>query len=399
MKYLLSILFFIVAKLAVSQPLSQEVIDFGTNPGNLSLFYYTPQNAKPGRPLVVVLHGCSQGANAVAELTGWNKLADKYGFYVAYPQQHFPNNPSHCFNWFKKNEIERGKGESESIKQMVDYMLKKFQLNSDSVFVTGLSAGAAMSVVMIATQPGMFKAAAVFAGGPYKPGTNIFTSSGSMVWGVNKTPEEWKELVWRENPAFKTKYPKVFVYHGTTDPVVNVRNAYELLEQWTCLHKTDTIPDIVDSAYLEKRDIMRLAYLNKENDEVVVFYKINNMGHAIPVDPGQCGNQGGKAGIFGTIKNFYATYYAACDFGLVPDWKTQRPAVIAVNGSATEFKVKEKSAVNYEWILNNACEAKSDKNRSSITVSFKNPEGKLFLKEKTSEGCIYYHQPINAKAK
>ncbi|HRD39234.1 MAG TPA: PHB depolymerase family esterase, partial [Bacteroidia bacterium] len=145
-------------------------MDFGTNPGNLSLFYYIPKSARPNAPLVLVLHGCSQGANAVAELTGWNKLADDYGFCVAYPQQHFPNNPSHCFNWFKKNEIERGNGECESIKQMVEYMQKKFSISKDSVFVTGLSAGAAMSVVMIATQPAIFKAAAIFAGGPYKPG-------------------------------------------------------------------------------------------------------------------------------------------------------------------------------------------------------------------------------------
>ena len=34
--------------------------------------------------MVVVLHGCSQGANSAAQLTGWNNLADEYGFYVLY---------------------------------------------------------------------------------------------------------------------------------------------------------------------------------------------------------------------------------------------------------------------------------------------------------------------------
>lgn len=124
MRLLHILIFTFLLKAAVSQPLSNEVMDFGTNPGNLSLFYYIPKSARANAPLVLVLHGCSQGANAVAELTGWNKLADTYGFCVAYPQQHFPNNPSHCFNWFKKNEIERGNGECESIKQMVEYMQK-----------------------------------------------------------------------------------------------------------------------------------------------------------------------------------------------------------------------------------------------------------------------------------
>lgn len=383
---------------AISQPLSSEIMDFGTNPGNLSLFYYAPPNAKPNIPMVVVLHGCSQGATAVAELTGWNKLAEEYGFYVMYPQQHFPNNPSHCFNWFKKNEIERGNGECESIKQMVDYMTKKFEINKSEVFVTGLSAGAAMGVVMIATQPAMFKAAAIFAGGPYKPGSNIFTSSGTMVWGVNKTPEQWKDLVWRENPAFKDKYPKVYVYHGTSDPVVNVRNASELVEQWTALHKTDTIADRIDSVYLGAKGITRLAYLNKENEEAVVFYKINDMGHAIPIGPGNCKNQGGKSGIFATNKNYYSTYYAACEFGLIPDWKITGPSEIVPEQKNIVFKVNVKPQANYEWLLPEGCTITGNKNSNSVLVNWNKSDGKIVLKE-TVSGCTFYHAPIHVKVK
>ncbi len=383
----------------VCQPLSQEIMDFGTNPGNLSLFYYAPKNAQPGKPLVVVMHGCSHGANAVAELTGWNQLADKYGFYVAYPQQHFPNNPSHCFNWFKNNEIERGKGECESIRQMVEFMIKKFQLNKDSVFVTGLSAGAAMSVVMIATQPGMFKVAAIFAGAPYKPGNNIFSSSGSMVWGVNKTPDEWKELVWRENPAFKGKYPKTIVFHGTADPVVNIKNAHETIEQWTALHKTDTIPDRIDSAFIGKRDIERLAYLNTTDEEVVVFYRIHKMGHAIPVDPGSCNNQGGKSGLFGTIKNFYGTFYAACEFGLVPDWEIQGPPIVKANSENIELKVSSNTGSVYKWEITGNGILKENKNSNIITVSFKNSDCKVSVLEKGADGCLYKRKPLYIKVK
>lgn len=383
----------------VSQPLSDEIMNFGSNPGNLSLFYYAPKNAKPGSPMVAVLHGCSQGAAAVAELTGWNKLADEYGFYVMYPQQHFPNNPSHCFNWFKKNEIEKGNGECESIKQMVDYMVKKFAIDQQKIFITGLSAGAAMSVVMIATQPQMFKAAAIFAGGPYKPGSNIFTSSGTMIWGVNKTPEEWKELVWRENPAFKGKYPKVIVYHGNKDPVVNIRNAKELIEQWTCLHKTDTVPSYTDSLYLGKRDIVRLAYNDKDHNESVVFYAINEMGHAIPVDPGNCKNQGGKSGIFATIKNYYSTFYTACDFGLIPDWEISGTKIVSSGQKGISFSVEPKKDSNFEWKLPEGCEIIQGKNSNSITVNWGNKEGIVFLTETDVNGCKNYHSPLRVKLK
>lgn len=398
-KFVFILLLFLGTKAVFTQPLSEEIMNFGSNPGNLSLFYYAPKNIQPNAPMVTVLHGCSQGAAAVAELTGWNKLADEYGFYVMYPQQHFPNNPSHCFNWFKKNEIERGNGECESIKQMVEFMQKKFSINDKKIFITGVSAGAAMSVVMCATQPQMFSAAAIFAGGPYKPGSNIFASSGTMIWGVNKTPEEWKELVWRENPAFKGKYPKIIVYHGTKDPVVNIRNAQELVEQWTCLHKADTIPDAVDSTYLGKRDIMRVSYNDKENNEAVVFYKVNDMGHAIPVDPGNCKNQGGKSGIFATIKNYYSTYYTACDFGLIPGWKINGDANATAGQTNLIFSVETQMDCVFSWKLPAGCKITSGENSNSITVSWGNKEGTVQLVEKHNNGCYMHHSPLQIKLK
>ena len=60
-----------------------ELKKFGTNPGNLKMFVHIP-NSKQGtssKPLVVVLHGCSQSAESIAAQTGWNKLSDQYGFY------------------------------------------------------------------------------------------------------------------------------------------------------------------------------------------------------------------------------------------------------------------------------------------------------------------------------
>lgn len=349
--------------------------------------------------MVVVLHGCSQGATAAAQLTGWNNLADEYGFYVLYPQQHFPNNPSHCFNWFKNNEIERGKGECESIKEMVDHMNNNFSIDKERVFVTGLSAGAAMSVVMIATQPGMFKAAAIFAGGPYKPGGNIFSSSISMTGALGKTPEQWKELVWQQNPAFKGQYPKVYVFHGRNDPVANIRCSYELVEQWTCLHKTDTIPDENDEAYLGNKDINRLSYKNKNDEEVVVFYRFTDMGHALPVDPGYCNNQGGKSGLFGNNKKFYSTFYTACEFGLVPDWKINGPAEVEANQKNIIFSIEAKPDYTYNWILPEGCEIVGEKNKNEITVNWGKNAGTVKLEELSANACKYFHEPLKVKIK
>jgi feruloyl esterase len=397
MKRLYSISLFLFSLATLAQDL-KEIEYFGSNPGNLSLFYYAPKNPGANMPLVVVLHGCSQGAKAVAELTGWSKLADEYGFYVLYPQQHVPNNPSHCFNWYKKNEIERGKGECESIRQMTAHMIKNFTIDTTRVFVTGLSAGAAMSVVMIATQPSMFKAAAIFAGGPYKPGSNIFSSSGSMVWGVNKTPEQWKELVWQQNPAFKGTYPRVLIFHGEKDPIVNVRSADEIIKQWTCLHKTDTLPDRIDTAYAGAQDVNRITYKNNHGDEVVTFYRIKDMGHAIPVNPGPCKNQGGKSALFATDKKFYSTYYTACEFGLVPDWEISGPKEIA-EGTSVSYSVQPQKDYSYSWQIPAGAKISGISNSNAVTVIWGTSPGTIKLEKVGPDGCRYYHAPLEVKIK
>jgi hypothetical protein len=264
-----------------------------------------------------------------------------------------------------------------------------------------MSAGAAMSIVMIATQPELFKAAAVFAGGAYKPGDNILSSTGSMIWGVNKTPEEWRELVWQQNPAFKGKYPRVLIFHGKNDPVVNVSNAQEIVEQWTSLHKTDTIPDLIEPNYLGTNDIMRCGYFNKEQDEVVVFYKINDMGHALPVDPGECGNQGGRTALFATDKTFYSTFYTACEFGLVPDWEIKGPKEIDA-ASKVKFSIPtvgQKKAFINTWKFPEDCKVVGDDTGTTLELIWGKTPGIVTLEEIAPNGCRYYHKGLHVKVK
>lgn len=64
-----------------------EVTGFGTNPGNLRMFVYIPDNLQTASPLVVALHGCSQTASAYDDETGWIKFADEWGFALLLPEQ------------------------------------------------------------------------------------------------------------------------------------------------------------------------------------------------------------------------------------------------------------------------------------------------------------------------
>ena len=93
---------------------------FGSNPGDLAGRLYAPNSMLERAPLVVVLHGCTQTAEAYARGAGWIKAADDHGFAVLLPEQKRANNPNLCFNWFSSRDARRDRGEALSIVQMVE---------------------------------------------------------------------------------------------------------------------------------------------------------------------------------------------------------------------------------------------------------------------------------------
>ena len=123
----------------------REVHGFGSNPGALRMFTYLPAGLADQSALVVVLHGCAQTAASYEYGAGWSTLAERYGFALLLPEQQRANNPNGCFNWFQPGDTRRGQGEALSIRQMVDKMLLDHGIDGRRVYVTGLSAGGAMT--------------------------------------------------------------------------------------------------------------------------------------------------------------------------------------------------------------------------------------------------------------
>jgi poly(3-hydroxybutyrate) depolymerase len=121
------------------------VSSFGNNPGALAMYSYTPANLPANAPLVVALHGCTQTANDYFSHSGWPELADQYGFAVVFPQQPTSNNSLQCFDWWTPSDDGRDVGEAASVKSMVDYEKAHLSIDPARVFVTGLSAGGAMT--------------------------------------------------------------------------------------------------------------------------------------------------------------------------------------------------------------------------------------------------------------
>jgi len=317
-------LFLLFSLLCASQNALEEINYFGSNPGKLEMFLHKPYHEvdtiryRAKKPLVVVLHGCNQPVSHIAKQSGWNKLADHFDFYVLYPGQKRLNNASDCFNWFNEKDITAGQGECGSIKQMIDHLCKNYGIDTTQIFIYGLSAGAAMTSVLLATYPGTFNAGAVLAGGPYKMALGARAGLNAMVKSKTRTVKEWSDLVKNDNPNYKGAYPRLVILHGKDDKIVNPKNSHELLKQWSGLVGTDTVATKTLKEFAGKPFIEKRIYCDKSEMEKIFFYDIDDLGHALIIDPGPPPLQGGETGLFSVDKDFFSTYWIAKDFGLIP---------------------------------------------------------------------------------
>lgn len=299
--------------LLVCQPVFalSEVTGFGSNPGNLRLFKYVPAGLPAGAPLVVALHGCAQSAASYDAETGWELLANRYQFALLLPQQQSANNSSSCFNWFELTDISRGQGEALSIKQMVDRMVSDHASNTSKIYVTGLSAGGAMTSAMLAAYPDVFAGGAIVAGLPYRCATTQSAAFSCMNPGSDLSATAWGDKV-RAASTWSGPWPVVSIWHGDADFTVRPMNLTESMEQWTNVHGIDQTAEVSDtvSGYPHK------VYKTTAGVPKVETYTITGMGHGTPVDPGTGETQCGTAGAYILDVNLCSSYYIARWFGL-----------------------------------------------------------------------------------
>ena len=289
-----------------------EVTGFGTNPGALKMYEYVPAGLAASKPVVVVLHGCSETADSAGK-TGWNELADELRFTVVYPEQQAANNISKCFNWWgdfsSSDDIVRGKGENLSIKQMVDKSIAAHGGDPTRVFVVGFSSGGAEAAVMTSTYPDVFAAGATMAGIPYNCTTTFSEVSACIKPGKTRTAAEWADLAKAADPGFAGPWPRMSIWHGSVDATVGPANRTELIKQWTGVHGVDAVAPVTDTVDGQAHAV----YKNAAGKVVVETYEIAGMDHGVPVVPGKaCGT----ASTLAIDKGICAARHIATFFGI-----------------------------------------------------------------------------------
>jgi poly(hydroxyalkanoate) depolymerase family esterase len=153
----------------------------------LNSWLYLPGRLATGAPLVVALHGCTQNAATYAIGSGWWRLADAHGFALLLPEQTEANNPGLCFRWYDPAQTRRGHGEVAGIAAMIADAQARHGFDPSSCAITGLSAGGAMTMAMLACYPELFSAGAPVAAVPF--GAALDIPSGLAAMAGQKLPD------------------------------------------------------------------------------------------------------------------------------------------------------------------------------------------------------------------
>lgn len=315
----------------------REKLSFGSNPGNLRMFEYRPATLADNPPLVVVLHGCTQNAAAYDLGAGWSTLADRYGFALLLPEQQRSNNPNGCFNWFQPAHSRRDRGEVLSIRQMIETSVVDHGVDRRRIFITGLSAGGAMTSNLLACYPEVFAGGAIIAGIPFGAATNVQQAFQSMYQSPTRSPREWGDLV-RNASRHRGPWPRVSVWHGNADKTVIPTNAREILKQWTNVHG---LP-LSSSATTRIDGFPREVWINEAGDELIEAYTIANMPHGTPLATGESEGACGAPGPFLLPVGISSSYHISKFFGIAvrpvsvdrnPIERSQIPDQNQVNGA------------------------------------------------------------------
>ena len=323
--------------------------NFGSNPGDLKAWFHAPSDLSQSCPLVVVLHGCTQTVQGYDNGSGWSELAEAYGFAVLFPEQQRSNNPNLCFNWFSPADTERGTGEPLSIAQMIDTMIEHRGVDEQRVFITGLSAGGAMTSVMLATYPEKFAGGAILAGLPHGAAASVPEAFQQM--RAHSPSKRTSGSFIREASGHVGDWPMISIWHGTPDSVFDQSNADAILRQWL---EVQNLPEKPDEVGLVDGQPRR-AWHNSRGKLLLEEYRVEGMGHGVPLATrGECGS--GEAGAFMLEAGISSTVHSARTWGLL-EGEPRTPRTATREDAEPHSALPHQSSTPVGQVIENALRA------------------------------------------
>ena len=267
-----------------------------TSTGNRSYKLWVPSGVikRKSVPLVVMLHGCMQKPEDLATISGMNEVADRRNFLVVYPEQTPAANPLRCWNWFDPEHQSRDAGEPALLAAITKQVAASHSIDANRIYVAGISAGAAMAVVMGVTYPDLFNGIGVCTGLEFQAGTSAAAGLAAMKQGGPDPKEQglvaFKLMTEHLRGNSKRRMP-VIVFQGDADPYVNPLNADQVIAQWATINDyldDRTGNDSVKSAPARTiegtvpagHNYRRYVYGDRTGRLLMEKWIVNGLGHA-----------------------------------------------------------------------------------------------------------------------
>jgi len=221
--------------------------------------------------MVVMLHGCTQSPDDFAAGTRMNALADEHGFIVVYPAQSAAANAQKCWNWFRTEDQVRESGEPAVIAGITREVAAAYRIDRRRIFVAGLSAGAAMAVILATTHPDLYAAVGAHSGLAYRAASDMPSAFRAMHGGS----------VLVTSPAGTALPVPVIVFHGDSDRTVHAANATAIVRQAVGAHAGASKPHEASSGTGARgRRFSRKVYVAANGGVVAEHWVVHGAGHA-----------------------------------------------------------------------------------------------------------------------
>ena len=249
-------------------------LSFACDAGQRKYKLYIPActNGSP-RPLVIMLHGCTQDPDDFAAGTGMNRLAEELNFLVAYPEQSAGFNQMRCWNWFNPNHQMRGRGEPAIIAGIARSIIAKQNVDPGCVFAVGLSAGGAMAAVLGATYPDIFAGIGIHSGLPPGVANDVPSAFAAM-----RNQLATCMVTKRAGTAGISGVPRTIVFHGTADTTVHPDNGSRLFAE-ACSGQSLS-NSIRDGIALGGRRYSVSQAVSASGETIAEYWLVHGAGHA-----------------------------------------------------------------------------------------------------------------------
>ncbi|WP_431256700.1 extracellular catalytic domain type 1 short-chain-length polyhydroxyalkanoate depolymerase [Roseateles chitinivorans] len=232
--------------------------------------YVPPGDPSLPRPLLLMLHGCTQNPDDFAAGTRMNEVAKRHGWLVLYPEQSTKVNPQGCWNWFKTSHQERGRGEPALLAALTHHVMAGRPVDARRVHVAGLSAGGAMAAVLGQTYPELFASVGVHSGLPCGA-----VASAPEALAMMRTGHETRNTA-RPSASPPRAMPTI-VFHGTRDMTVHPLNGEHVYADATSGLKTT---ERIEHGREGGRAYTRKTSVATDGRPLAELWLIDGAGHA-----------------------------------------------------------------------------------------------------------------------